>query len=108
MTGNPDPASAGWHVDRRIPLAIICALIVQTAAVVWWAATTEARIGRTEATLIEVAQELADVRADYERDQAADDLRLRNVELVIERTSANIQSMQTSLARIERLLEAMP
>src|SRR3546814_5575656 len=31
-----------WHLDRRVPLALILALTVQTGGIVWWAATLQA------------------------------------------------------------------
>lgn len=37
-----------WHFDKRIPIALIFALGVQTATIVWWAATVSARIERLE------------------------------------------------------------
>lgn len=38
-----DPAShGGWHLDRRIPGALILAVMLQTAGIVWWAATLSA------------------------------------------------------------------
>lgn len=32
---------AGWHMDKRIPIALIATLVLQTAAIVWWAATLQ-------------------------------------------------------------------
>ena len=34
----------GWHVGKEIPIATIIVLILQTAGVVWWAATTSAEL----------------------------------------------------------------
>lgn len=28
-----------WHLDRKVPIAIIVALLVQAAGFIWWAAT---------------------------------------------------------------------
>ena len=32
----------GWHVGKEIPLALMFAFIMQTAALIWWAATFQA------------------------------------------------------------------
>ncbi|MFN0043745.1 MAG: hypothetical protein ACKVSF_11110 [Alphaproteobacteria bacterium] len=32
-----------WHLDKRVPVAIIAALIMQGIGAVWWAAQFEAR-----------------------------------------------------------------
>ncbi len=31
-----------WHLDKRVPVALIAALLMQTALGVWWAATMDA------------------------------------------------------------------
>lgn len=33
-----------WHLDKRVPLSLILALIAQTGAVFWWASGIEARL----------------------------------------------------------------
>lgn len=40
MPQNPEP----WHLDKRVPLALILSLAVQTGVMVWWAATLSARV----------------------------------------------------------------
>lgn len=37
-----------WHADKRVPLALIVTILVQTAGIVWWAATTDSRVGVLE------------------------------------------------------------
>lgn len=37
-----------WHADKRIPIALIITILMQTAGGVWWAATTESRVGVLE------------------------------------------------------------
>jgi Tfp pilus assembly protein PilO len=32
----PDPATGDWHLDKRIPLALIFTLFVQTIGMVWY------------------------------------------------------------------------
>lgn len=38
----PDEQGA-WHLDRKVPVAIILSLVVQTAGLVWWAASLSGR-----------------------------------------------------------------
>lgn len=46
-----------WHLDKRVPVALIFALLVQTAGAFWWAASIQERVN-TQANLIrEAAQE---------------------------------------------------
>lgn len=37
-----------WHLDKRVPLALMLALIAQTGSVIWWASGIDYRIGRLE------------------------------------------------------------
>lgn len=37
-----DPASGSYHLDKRIPVAMVLALVVQTSGIIWWAATLAA------------------------------------------------------------------
>jgi hypothetical protein len=37
-----------WHLDRKVPIALILALAIQTSAVSWWAATLSARVDLLE------------------------------------------------------------
>lgn len=41
-------ATEHWTVDKKIPLALIFAIMLQTIAGVWWAATTTARLSVVE------------------------------------------------------------
>ena len=38
----------GFSIDKRIPLALIMAILVQTATVAWWGAHMEARVDALE------------------------------------------------------------
>ena len=38
----------GWHLDRRVPVALIIAIVTQTLGIVWWAATISARVDGLE------------------------------------------------------------
>jgi len=37
-----------WHLDKRVPLALIGTLAMQTIVVVWWAANASARLDALE------------------------------------------------------------
>jgi hypothetical protein len=53
----PDPASGDWHIDKRIPVALIVALLIQAAAAVWWAAGVQARVAVLEQKVITSAED---------------------------------------------------
>lgn len=37
-----------WKIDKHIPIAVILAMVMQTFAIIWWAAQMEARVGVLE------------------------------------------------------------
>lgn len=41
-------SDAHWHLDKRIPIAIIVALVCQTGGAVWWARGLDARVETLE------------------------------------------------------------
>lgn len=43
-----DPANANWHLDKRIPIALIVTIILQSAAAIWWAARVDQRVTAIE------------------------------------------------------------
>ncbi len=43
-----DDTERQWHLDRRVPLAIIVAIGFQTAGATWWAATLNERVAQLE------------------------------------------------------------
>jgi len=48
MQDKPDKQ---WHLDKRVPVALIFALCVQGAGGIWWASTTNERLDQVERRL---------------------------------------------------------
>jgi hypothetical protein len=44
-----------WHLDKKVPIALILTLAFQTAAIVWWAASISARVDTLEQRTIAAA-----------------------------------------------------
>ena len=42
------PPREPWHLDRRVPVALIVTLVIQTGAVVWWASNIDKRVEQLE------------------------------------------------------------
>jgi hypothetical protein len=40
--------SEQWHLDKKVPLAMIGAMVIQTVAIVWFAAKLDSRVGALE------------------------------------------------------------
>lgn len=71
-----------WHLDKRVPIALIVSMGIQTAAAVWWASSVSERVSTLER------------RADIAAPQGD---RLTRVEVKIE-------NVQEGVNRIERAL----
>ena len=99
MIDNSQQLSEGWHLDKRVPIAIIGAIIGQGAMIIWWAAGVDARLS-TAAHRIEVIERIAD-RGDAADRLVADRLtrletqqsmvveQLREIKLLLGRRSDN-------------------
>lgn len=37
-----------WHLDKKVPIALIFSIVVQTGVIVWWGARLDARVGNLE------------------------------------------------------------
>jgi hypothetical protein len=44
-----------WHLDRRVPIALIVTIAVQTAGIVWWASDVNARVAQLERQAVAAA-----------------------------------------------------
>ena len=55
-----DPAAVGWHLDRRIPVAIIFSflsvIVVQSATALWWASDVEHSVKNNSVAIVELKQ----------------------------------------------------
>lgn len=79
-----------WTLDKRVPVAALLAVIIQTGVMVWWAAGVEARIGALEA-----GQDKTIIS------------RLVAVETKIDAASQNFGTNQALLAKLDDKLDRM-
>lgn len=86
-----------WHLDKRIPIALIFAVMMQTGAGVWWAASMAARIEHNELRMARLE---------------ASELKVHELTSRFDRTLSAIEQgladTRRSLERIERRIDARP
>lgn len=84
-----DNLLGGWHLDRRVPIAMIVAIILQTFAIGGWVGTIHWRVGILEEQQlkIEVAGTLREGR--------------------VVRAETLIQELRSSMDRIEAKLDRL-
>lgn len=59
MNGETEEMKEGWHLDKKVPLSIILALMVQTAALIIWGARLDGRVTSTEAYVLRHEMEIS-------------------------------------------------
>lgn len=66
-------AAEQWHLDKRVPIALIFTLFIQSAAAIWWAASINERMSANEAniTTIKADQSAANKELESQRTQVA-------------------------------------
>lgn len=75
-----------WHLDKKVPIAVILTILLQTGAFVWWGARIDQRVEILE-------------RSDSARLPQAD--RLTRVEVKLE-------GLQEGITEIKRLIQSRP
>ena len=83
-----------WHLDKKVPIALIVTLAIQTAGMIWWAASLSFRVDEQSRRVValEVSRDVAQaLMAGLRSDTAV----LR----------AESEAMRRQLDRIERMLD---
>lgn len=89
-----------WSFDRKIPLAVIMALFVQTAGMVWWVSKQESRI-----TALEQSGTTGMARLDA-NDKAVNDS-AKSIARIEERQQAAIDTSKRIEAKIDKLADQL-
>jgi hypothetical protein len=80
MATENDPAATSWHFDKRIPLALIATIILQTGAAIWWASAVNSYIDADKVTTTALNERVQAV----ERDNGAVANRITRLEVLLE------------------------
>lgn len=87
-----------WSLDRRIPLALIVVLVMQSAAIIYWAAGIEARVEQSEDAIDRFRPRVEAL----ERGQGITNTAIARVE---ERLEAQTRQLDRIEQLVERLLD---
>lgn len=101
-------ASEPWHLDKRVPLALIGALFFQTAGIVWWASTMQAGL-QVEAENNDRQDVMLDaIRTDVQSkaDRVAETQRTLSEQIIEQR--GDLRAIRELMQRIEGRLDAPP
>lgn len=100
MTYNTDDNHAyerSWHLDKRVPIALIVTIFAQTAGIVWFAAGVYHRIETLERDAIVT-------RSAIDRDNA---LRIPQADRLT-RVEVKLETIQEGITEIKRVIQARP
>lgn len=99
--GDGNDLGGGWHLDKRVPLAIIMTIVMQSCGLIWWAASLENRVVTLERASNDVAADLAS-RALVTGRQDQSIVRLETQFLNV------ADALQDMNAKLDRLIERGP
>ena len=82
MGAKDEDIGSGWHLDKRVPIAIIAAIAIQSAGFVWWMAKLDARVAALEeARSASTGQEGRIIRLETRLDDITDTLKNMDAKL---------------------------
>lgn len=79
-------AKEPWHLDKRVPVALLVAILIQSATALWWAAKVDSRVEQ-----LEVARQLSN----------GTDSRLVRLETQMQALTDTLKETKDILRRIE-------
>lgn len=94
--------SGRWHVGKEVPIAVLFALVIQTAGGIWWLAQLSAKIDYAIGALSEFRVERY-TREDARRDR---ELLVTLIEQVKQRDIEHERRMTAIEAQLERARQA--
>lgn len=99
MTDNE--SGPGWHLDKKVPLAILGSIAMQTAIIIWWASGVEHRMQTFEQRIAEIGlvNKAQDTRSDI-----MDSERRINLQR-LSRVEQSLTDIRDFMGRIDNKLE---
>lgn len=87
-----------WHLDKRVPIALVVTIMLQTAGIVWWAATLTANQERLNEKVVEQQAQIN--RFINERDDNRDRLtrletQLTEIKMTLTRVADAVGAQET-------------
>ena len=96
------PEKQEWHADKRVPIALILAISIQTGGVIWWAASITEQIKNVASVQqedrVRITSNAVSI-SDLDRSEAAMSQRLMGIE-------ASQRRVENNLSEVLRFLRA--
>lgn len=91
-----------WHLDKRVPITLIGALLVQTMAVGWWARGIEAQVHANVADIQTQFRRLNEQRGEFHNADVRQRDRLRVAEHKTSEIDKHVSAMRVAIENIQR------
>jgi hypothetical protein len=79
---NDPPSASGWHLDKKVPLALIVTIVMQTATAIWAMSALSQRVTQLEVALAASTDQPARiVRVETQMEGVRDTLKEMNDKL---------------------------
>lgn len=88
----PDETPKGWHLDRRIPITLVIALVMQSGGFIWYAAQISGQVDQNARAIMLLQEELS------ARDKLAD--RTTRLEALMEGLQSGVRRIEDKLDRL--------
>jgi hypothetical protein len=99
----PQIARESWHLDKKVPLAFILAILAQTVVAIWYGGKMDHRIEVTEQKIVDLvaSNRSQDIRVDLiEADRRIEVQRLTRVE-------QSLVDIKETMSRVESKLDKL-
>ncbi len=84
-----------WHLDKKVPLAFIMTMFLQTIGIIWWAASLSTRVDHQERQIVGLVQAEQQTK-----------LEARRIGEWLSRVDERIAAQTEMLRRLEQTLAA--
>lgn len=91
-----DPATMSWHFDRRIPIALIVTIIIQTGAAIWWASSVNSYIEGDRKGELDTIERVKALESDSD----GIDRRLVRFEVLLEGQTDQLKELRALLTEV--------
>ena len=90
--------NTAWHLDRKVPISLIVAIIVQSAGAIWWASSIESRMQNVAQSDVSQSARIGQVEASVQTQGDGDALALFAGDLLGD------AALATDLAKVKQWL----
>lgn len=90
----PERRQQAWHLDKKVPITIVTALIIQTLALVWQASALNSAVKQNTDSIAETTKRVSDM-----------EVRERETGKMMAKVETMLENLQHTVYRIDNALD---